>query len=107
MAVDKVQSIFISGIPFFRSSVLPHFPVSPSDSLVLFPDPPPTRKGESGEYSTSSNYGLAVAMNSAKSQASVNWRCAKEVCKGVMSKAKWFAVRKPATSANQTVLLKF
>ena len=35
--------------------------------LVLFPDPPPRRKGGSGEYSTSSHYGLAVAMDSAKS----------------------------------------
>ena len=50
-------------------------------NLVLFPDPPPKRKGGSGEYSTSSHYGLAVAMDSAKSQtfevscwASVNWR---------------------------------
>ena len=59
-------------------------------------------------------------MESAKSQAfevacwaSVNWRCAKEVCKDVMSKVKWFAVRKPstgeiiATSANQIIPLKF
>ena len=62
-------------------------------ALVSFPDPPPKRNGGSGEYSTSSHYGLAVAMESAKSQtfevSSVNWRCAKEVCKGVMSKAKW------------------
>ena len=49
--------------------------------IVSFPDPPPKRKGGSGEYSTSSHYGLAVAMESAKSQvfevfcwASVNWR---------------------------------
>ena len=49
--------------------------------LVSFPDPPPKRKGGSGEYSTSSHYGLAVATDSAKSQgfevscwASVNWR---------------------------------
>ena len=35
--------------------------------LVSFPDPPPKRKGGSGEYSTSSHYGLAVAMDSAKS----------------------------------------
>ena len=50
--------------------------------LVLFPDPPPKRKRGFGEYSTSSHYGLAVAMDSAKSQqalevscwASVNWR---------------------------------
>ena len=59
-------------------------------------------------------------MDSANSQAfevscwaSVNWRCAKEVSKGLMSKAKWFAVRKPstggiiATSANQIVPPKF
>ena len=52
--------------------------------LVSYPDPPPKRKGGSGEYSTSSHYGLAVAMESTKSQAfkvscwaSVNWRCAK------------------------------
>ena len=32
--------------------------------LVSFPDPPPKWKGESGEYSTSSHYGLAVAMDS-------------------------------------------
>ena len=51
------------------------------DSLVSFPDPPPKRKGGSEEYSTSSQYGLAVAMDSAKSQAfevscwaSVNWK---------------------------------
>ena len=37
--------------------------------IVSFPDPPPKRKGGSGEYSTSSHYGLAVAMDSAKSQA--------------------------------------
>ena len=51
-------------------------------NLVLFPDPPPKRKGGSDEYSTSSHYGLAVAMDSAKSQTfevlscwtSVNWR---------------------------------
>ena len=72
--------------------------------LVSFPDPPPKRKGGSGEYSTASHHGLAIAMDSAKSKAfevscwaSVNWRCAKQVCKGVMSKAKWFAVRKPST----------
>ena len=33
-------------------------------SLVSFPDPPPNRKGGSG---TSSHYGLAVAIDSAKS----------------------------------------
>ena len=50
-------------------------------NLVSFPDPPPKRKGGSDKYSTSSHYGLAVAMDSAKSQAfevscwaSVNWR---------------------------------
>ena len=49
--------------------------------IVSFPDPPPKRKGGSGEYSTISHYGLAVAMDSAKSQvfevscwASVNWK---------------------------------
>ena len=31
--------------------------------LVSFPDPPPKRKGGSGEYSTSSHYGLAVVLN--------------------------------------------
>ena len=36
------------------------------ENLVSFPDPPPNRKGGS---STSSHYGLAVAMDSAKSQA--------------------------------------
>ena len=30
-----------------------------------FPDPPPNRKEGSGKYSTSSHYGLAVAMDSA------------------------------------------
>ena len=34
---------------------------------AAFPDPPPKRKGETGENSTSSHYGLAVAMNSVKS----------------------------------------
>ena len=55
--------------------------VHPCTVLVLFPDPPPKRKGGSGEYSTSSHYGLVVAMDSAKSEAfevscwdSVNWR---------------------------------
>ena len=45
---------------------------------------------------------LAVAMDMAKSLAfevfvelQPHWRCAKEVCKGVMNKAKWFVVRKP------------
>ena len=77
----------------------------------MLPDPPPKRKGGSGEY-TPSHYGLAIAMDSAKSQAfEVSWwaGCTKEVCKGVMSKAKWFAVKKSsigeiiATSANQIV----
>ena len=52
--------------------------------LVSFPDPPPKRKGGSGEYSAASHHGLAVAMDSAKSSAfevafwaSVNWRCVK------------------------------
>ena len=36
--------------------------------IVSFPDPPPKRKGGSGEYSTSSHYGLAVAMDSAKAK---------------------------------------
>ena len=35
-------------------------------NLVSFPEPPPKRKGGSGEYSTSSHYGLAVAMVKAK-----------------------------------------
>ena len=35
-------------------------------NLVSFPDPPPERKGGSGEYSAASHHGLAVAMNSAK-----------------------------------------
>ena len=38
-------------------------------NIVSFPDPPPKRKGGSGEYSTPSHYGLAVAMESAESQA--------------------------------------
>ena len=33
----------------------------------LYPDPPPKRKGGSGEYSTASHHRLAFAMNSAKS----------------------------------------
>ena len=33
-------------------------------TVVSFPDPPPKRKGGSGEYSTSSHYGLPVAMDS-------------------------------------------
>ena len=37
------------------------------DSLIPFPDPSSKRKGGSGKYSTSSHYGLAVAMDSAKS----------------------------------------
>ena len=52
--------------------------------IVSFPDPPPKRKGGSGEYSTASHHGLAIAMDSAKSEAfevacwaSVNWKCAK------------------------------
>ena len=58
--------------------------------IFSFLDPPPRRKGGSGEYSTSSHYGLAVAMDSAKTQAfEVScWAArvyAKEVCKGVMS----------------------
>ena len=52
------------------------------ESLVVsFPDPPPKKKGGSGEYSAASHLGLAVAMDSAKSSAfkvafwaSVNWR---------------------------------
>ena len=61
--------------------------VSDTLNVVSFPDPPPKRKGGSGEYSTSSDHGLAIAMDS----------------------AKWFAVRKPSTgeiiakSANQIV----
>ena len=42
-------------------------------SLVSFPDPPPKRKG-----------------------GSIGGR-AKEVCKGVMSKDKWFVLWKPST----------
>ena len=37
-------------------------------TLVSFPDPPPKRKGGSGEYSTSSHYELAVAMDSLKAR---------------------------------------
>ena len=43
--------------------------INPSVSgsmLVSFPDPPLKRKGGSGEYSTASRYGLAVARNSAQ-----------------------------------------
>ena len=36
--------------------------------LVSFPDPPPRRKGGSGEYSIDSHHGLAVAMNFAKAK---------------------------------------
>ena len=80
---------YISGVQIFHDS-----PTGPLVSLLLritdvqarpvvvsFPDPPPKRKGGSGEYSTTSHYGLAVAMDSAKSQAfevscwaSVNWK---------------------------------
>ena len=42
-------------------------PLFKTGKLVLYPDPPPKRKGGSGEYSTSSHHGLAVAMDSAKS----------------------------------------
>ena len=35
--------------------------------VVSYPDPPPKRKGGSGEYSTSSHHELAIAMDSAKS----------------------------------------
>ena len=38
----------------------------PKTGLVSFPDPPPKRKGGSGEYYTSSDYGLAVAMDTKK-----------------------------------------
>ena len=58
--------------------------------LVSSPDPPPKRKGGSGEYSAASHHGLAVAMDSGKSSAlevgcwaSINWRY---VFKGVISK---------------------
>ena len=37
--------------------------------LVSNPDPPPMRKGGSGEYSTSLHYGVAVAMDSAYDSA--------------------------------------
>ena len=36
--------------------------------VVLSPDPPPKRKGGSGEYSTLSHHGLAVAMNLLKAK---------------------------------------
>ena len=45
------------------------FLLSVTPTIVSFPDLPPKRKGGSGKYSTSSHYGLAVAMDSAKSQA--------------------------------------
>ena len=35
--------------------------------LVSSPDPPPKRKGGSGEYSAALHHGLAVAMDSGKS----------------------------------------
>ena len=35
--------------------------------IVTFRDPPPKRKGGSGEHSKASHHGLAVAMDSAKS----------------------------------------
>ena len=41
--------------------------IGAGDGLVSCPDPPPKRKGGSGEYSTSSHHGLAVAMDSARS----------------------------------------
>ena len=34
--------------------------------ISLYPDPPPKRKGESGEYSTALHHGLAVAIDSVK-----------------------------------------
>ena len=34
-------------------------------NVSLYPDPPPKRKGGSGEYSTASHHGLAIAMDSA------------------------------------------
>ena len=73
--------------------------------IVSYPDPPPKRKGGSGEYSTASHHWLAVVMDSAKSLEVACWASI-----GVMSKAKWFVVRKPstgeiiATSANQIML---
>ena len=49
--------------------------------IVSFPDSSPERKGGSGKYSTSSHYGLAVAMDYLKAKllmslcwASVNWK---------------------------------
>jgi len=38
----------------------------PKTGLVSFPDPPPKRKGGSGEYCISPHYGLAVAMDTKK-----------------------------------------
>ena len=38
----------------------------PKTGLVSFPDPPPKRKGGSGEYCISSHYGLAAAMDTKK-----------------------------------------
>ena len=40
-----------------------------ASEIVSFLDPPPKRKGGSGKYSTVSYHGLAVAMDSAKSEA--------------------------------------
>ena len=41
--------------------------VSTGAVVCLYPDPPPKRKGGSGEYSTAPHQGLAIAVDSAKS----------------------------------------
>ena len=58
-----------------------------ASELVLFPDPPPKRKRGSGEYSTASHHGLAIAMDYTKSEASevaywasAYWRCRSVKC---------------------------
>ena len=54
----------------FSTKVGGYFGIYPYPRKVctsLIPDPPPKRKWESGEYSTSSHYGLAVAIDFAES----------------------------------------
>ena len=54
----------------FQQKVGGYFGIYPYPRKVctsLIPDPPPKRKWESGEYSTSSHYGLAVAIDFAES----------------------------------------
>ena len=69
-----------------------HFIFSASGIFCWFPspvpDPPPKRKGGSGGYSTSSHHGVAVLLwillkLEVTCWASVNWKCAKWLCKDV------------------------